>query len=560
MPNPAARRNQGDTPASEGGSSLRFDRPLKSMLCPRRWEWFVAMLLVPVAWILHDDFGMAWDDQQHALYGAEVLDYFLSGFESVAWRKEMGALYLYGTLFDMPSALFHRLVGAEDFYRYRAFLMATVGILALPAVAKLGRRLGGERTALFSVLALLAMPQFVGQSFINCKDLPLATAVTWTLLAGVCVAERPNLISFALCGLALGLALSLRIGGIIALGLLLALAGFLWTRSAIQFGIFKAFKQATALPLMVGGFVALILAWMFMVAFWPYAHEDPVGNPLQALRQTTAFPVAYPVLFAGTTSLSNALPWFYLPTMFVLVTPIALLPLCAIGLGLLTGSAAQKRERSQTITAFLVLAWIVVPLLYVIIKRPAIHDGVRLFLFMLPALALASGLGGSQLSRFGFRSTRWLGLAIVATLLAMAFSAQIRWHPYQYAFLNRLTGDRSSLHTRFETDYWATSYRRMAEFISAQQATSEKPLEVLVGLNPLAIKCFTRFAHPSVKVKLVFGPTSDATIPASADYAVFIPRYAMWNNFPQSPVVFEVRREGVLLGWIRAQDRKVDLP
>ncbi|MFQ3578092.1 MAG: hypothetical protein SNJ52_03665, partial [Verrucomicrobiia bacterium] len=162
------------------------------LLRPGSWEWVVALLLVCVAWLFYDDFGMAWDDQQHAAYGAEVLDYYLSGFENVAWRKEMGALYLYGTLFDMPSALFHRVVGAEDVFRYRPFLMAITGILALPAVAKLGRRLGGERVALWAVVALLAMPQFVGQACSNCKDLPLATAIAWALLAGVMPSGAPR--------------------------------------------------------------------------------------------------------------------------------------------------------------------------------------------------------------------------------------------------------------------------------------------------------------------------------------------------------------------------------
>ncbi|MFQ3578194.1 MAG: hypothetical protein SNJ52_04190, partial [Verrucomicrobiia bacterium] len=246
-------------------------------------------------------------------------------------------------------------------------------------------------------------------------------------------------------------------------------------------------------------------------------------------------------------------------TMLVLVTPVSLLPLYALGAGILLRKAFKSDDRRQATTAFLVLVWILLPLLYVMIKRPVIHDGVRLFLFLLPALALVSGLGGDQLSRFGLRGQRWVGVALVILSLATAFLAQARWHPYQYAFLNRLTGERASLHTRFETDYWATSYRAMAEFISAHQEHSEKSLNVLVGLNPLALMCFTHFAHPKIEARPLLGVTPEQTLPASVDYAALIPRYMMWKNFPQSPVVFEVRREGVLLGWIRSHDHKLEL-
>jgi len=41
------------------------------------WEWFVAGSLVPLAWLLHASYGMAWANAQHAAYGGLVLDYFL---------------------------------------------------------------------------------------------------------------------------------------------------------------------------------------------------------------------------------------------------------------------------------------------------------------------------------------------------------------------------------------------------------------------------------------------------------------------------------------------------
>ena len=122
----------------------------------RQWEWTLAFLLAVVAGMVFGHYGLAWDDAQHAVYGSFVLDYLLSGFKDMRWKTDIGALYLYGTIFDLPSAALHRLFG-DDLLRWRSFLISLTGILAIPAVAKIGRFFGGERAAVFAALSLLLM-------------------------------------------------------------------------------------------------------------------------------------------------------------------------------------------------------------------------------------------------------------------------------------------------------------------------------------------------------------------------------------------------------------------
>ena len=106
------------------------------------WEWVLFGLCVFVAMPLSRGYGMAWDEAQHAIYGSYVWDYFRSGFQDMRWRTDIGGLYTYGTLFDLPSAIFHRTF-SNDLFEWRSFFMATAGAFTLPAVAKIGRRLGG---------------------------------------------------------------------------------------------------------------------------------------------------------------------------------------------------------------------------------------------------------------------------------------------------------------------------------------------------------------------------------------------------------------------------------
>ena len=75
----------------------------------------LAIALALAACFVFKNFGMAWDDAQHAVYGSYVLDYFLSGFRDMRWQTDIGGLYYYGTIFDMPSAALHRWFGVDLF-------------------------------------------------------------------------------------------------------------------------------------------------------------------------------------------------------------------------------------------------------------------------------------------------------------------------------------------------------------------------------------------------------------------------------------------------------------
>ena len=55
--------------------------------------------------------------------------------------------------------------------------------------------------------------------------------------------------------------------------------------------------------------------WFMMILPWPWAHQNVLWNPIQAIRVATAFPALFPVLFEGAYVLSNELPWYYLIKM-----------------------------------------------------------------------------------------------------------------------------------------------------------------------------------------------------------------------------------------------------
>lgn len=516
----------------------------------RHWEWLVAGALVPVAWLLHTSYGMAWDDAQHAAYGGLVLDYFMSGCTDMRWRDEMGMLKFYGTLFDLPSAVLHRALGV-DLIRFRPFVMALSGILAVPAVAGIGRIVGGERCAAFSVAALLMMPQFVGQSFINCKDIPLATAFAWSCLLALRLSRTITWQIILGAGCAVGAALSIRLnGGMLALAFIVAVFGF----GVVQRRPWRMPWQAVGGQLQrpaaaIGAVAAVALG--FLAAVWPYAHRHPVRSLVEAFRVADAFPESYAVLFAGQELDSAQLPWHYLPAMLVLTAPLTIVVPFLAGVGVAGTALVRHWRRIAARPLFLLLLWVAFPIAYVIIRRPNIYDGVRHFLFVLPAAAVLAAMGLERVVAVASRSSRQLGFALVAAWAAATAPLLMIWHPYQYVFHNVLAGDRPTLHERFETDYWMTSYREAAKQINAVQKQSDHPLSLVIGANQYSAICFAYFANPRMKMKYGIGRFQEPTLPDGIDFFVTIPRYGMWRNFPDAPIAREIRRCGVLMCTIK---------
>ena len=85
----------------------------------------------------------------------------------------------------------------------------------------------------------------------------------------------------------------------------------------------------------------------------------------------------------------------------------------------------------------------------------------RHVLFILPPIAVLSAVvihkillitKDSQLLKISFVLS-----SVLYLVLHVAYMVQL--HPYQYVYYNRLIGGLNGAYLRFETDYWALSYR-----------------------------------------------------------------------------------------------------
>ena len=488
---------------------------------------------------------MSWDEPDHQGYGRRILGWtmgLISG-EPDDSALTKGNLYLYGGAFDAPvEAIIHFL--PFDHYTLRHLFTAVVGLLGVIGCAVLGRQAGGPWVGLIAATLLTLTPSWYGHMFWNPKDIPFATGVVWTLVLLARAAPRFSDLKTgesALLGAVLGLTLGVRVGGVILFPLFAGVAVVAWLRAE---------KASTALAASARTLAIIgIVAWVIMLAAWPYAQVAPLRHPLEALRAASNFDWGLTVLFRGKEVPSDALPLSYLPTMLLIKLPEAVLILLAAALAAAARLLYRRRlptlARTEGAATLLAAATVALPLLAVIVMRPVLYDGIRHVLFILPPLMVMAALGAGAAWRSLGRApalTRPLILSLVAFWMAFQIITYVRLHPYQYIDYNLVVGGLRGAAGRFETDYWGTSYREAVRHLdlslTADERARNEPWEVWTCSDPL----LSSYYFPS--------HLTLAATPEKADFFLATTRWGCPDTVP-GQIVGEVKRLGVTLALIK---------
>jgi len=505
--------------------------------------WTIAAIAI-MLWIIqatYRDYGVTWDDAVHARYGELVVDYFRSGFQDRR-ANDYRKLYTYGTLADVVPALLYR-QRPEFKYEIRHFLFALMGLGAVLGVIRIGRLFHDPWVGIYAGVALVMLPRFYGHAFFNCKDIPFACFFTWSVYA-LCrfVLADGRWISTVSCGLAFAATLAARPGGVPLLLMLLVLATG-----------FGHFARGGGRQLWLRAIVVWAIAWAGMVAFWPWAHQSPLLNPLRAISRSLAFEVSYPVLFEGLQTMSDQLPRYYLAKYLLITTP----PFCLVLMlvGLVYGVRSQIRDPSSPVSlaCFVIQFWLLAPLLLALVAHPNVYDGLRHVLFILPAVAVLAGIGAASICRV-FRRKPYRAAVVAALLLVCALPtfSLVRLHPYQMTYFNGLVGGLKGAAGRYETDYWLSSYKEAIEWINEQaSAQPERELSILVAANSLSKACAEYYLAPGISMKTVFSNRIPGQIPAPYTYYVATTRYGVDRSFPHSPIVHSIGRDDAVFTVIR---------
>jgi hypothetical protein len=181
------------------------------------------------------------------------------------------------------------------------------------------------------------------------------------------------------------------------------------------------------------------------------------------------------------------------------------------------------------------------PLAVTIAMRPAMYNGIRHFVFVLPPLAVLGGLAGAYVAEMSWRSFRFappVAAAVFIAGIALPVVEMVRLHPYEYTHFNWLAGGVKHARGRYMLDYWGLSFKQASQGLLAKLA--ERGETKPAGRRWKIAVCGP---HRSPQVEL--GPDFETTWgPQGADFAMMLGEFYC-RQF-DAPILVEVVRAGVV--------------
>jgi hypothetical protein len=503
--------------------------------------WLTLAVVGLVASLTFRDYGLGWDDYTHAEYADLLLRMYGSGFKDTG-ALSFANLYMYGGGFDMTAALLHKVIPLELF-ETRRLLGAVVGVIGLAVTWRLGRRVGGPLAGLAALLLLALCPTYYGHMFMNPKDAPFAVAMVILMLGLVRLAEEypaPSPRTILIVGLGAGLSLGSRVLG--GLALLYAVAGFipLFLEEIRTHGARDAVKRfAHVVYRLLPG---LVLGYLVMGLIWPWSIMEP-RNPFRALTYFSHFfEKPWKEMFDGALVSVPDMPWSYLPTLFALQLPEVLLALIIAGIAgtLVALSRGDVPAHRKTIFLMLTLA-ATLPLAIAMVKRPALYNGIRHFIFVIPPMTVLAGTAfawGMNWLKENRRSWQPAAVAIFSFGLLLPLSEMIRLHPYQYTHFNHIAGTVRAADDLYMLDYWGLAFKQASDGLREQ-------LDEQHETAPPGRKWKVAVCGPQRPAQVALGP--DFTIgwdSHAADFAMTLGEF--YCKGLTAPVMVEIKRDDVV--------------
>ena len=278
--------------------------------------------------------------------------------------------------------------------------------------------------------------------------------------------HKPRISVIIIPAIVLGITTSIRVLGPLA-GFLVFIYFVLRLFQNKNLPVLSSPKGTVSQWLIFFAYGAVAIVAMFLT--WPYLWESPITRFIDVFRLMSDNPTNLSVLFGGEVYRAGELPRRYLPFMLTttLTEPVWIL----FFIGLITGYRKLPTDPSQRanklITVTITLLWFIILAAYVLIRKPAMYDGIRHFLFIVPPIFVFTGFAFEFLServhQFSRSYHNRLHAITLLAILAPGILGIVQLHPYEYTYYNSFIGSTSNAFRKYETDFWLTCYKEAVE-------------------------------------------------------------------------------------------------
>jgi hypothetical protein len=401
----------------------------------------------------------------HYTYGhpKEVVNSYGYSFQFVSYIAAWIASHIVNVPFDITSRTSFAVRNAFD---------AALGAAACYGVYVTLRSITNRVWVASLGFAMLAIsPLFLGHSWMNQKDAPLATGVTLLVaLATVCGSwtlaslrgkhhddswVTPRFLA-VLAGAAMFLTVGVRPGIVpllVPMGAMIA-----WSLFSKKNPMPKDMAKAVWWGLGVG----MVLVILTNAAALP----NPVTWLIDAIRVSRSFGWQGYILVYGKFITQDHIPWWYLPTFLLGQTPTVFLVGFFWALWVLARGLRTKAGQLQVVRLVPVLAQVFGAPVSLVVTSAVVYNAARQVLFVYPGIVTLGALGAYYVARkWKPAKLGWGALAVAVIAIGPIVVDNATLFPYQYIYMNEAMRV-IPIGTKFEADYWALASREMQEWVN----------------------------------------------------------------------------------------------
>jgi hypothetical protein len=280
---------------------------------------------------------------------------------------------------------------------------------------------------------------------------------------------------------------------------------------------------------------------MVMGLLWPWSVLAPL-NPIRAAEYfDTFFEKPWREMYDGKLFAVTEMPTSYLPHLFVLKLPEIMLALGLAGTaGALIAASSRELPLTRRANLLVVASSAFLPITIATLTHPALYNGLRHFVFVVPPFAVLGGLAGAWLFRRAQAFGTWGVVAAVAVLiggLGLPVRDMVRLHPYQYTAFNWASGGVRAARDHYMLDYWGLSFKQAGEALKVKLHQ--------MGLEPPPGRRWTvEICGPQRPAEVALGSDFETTWDRKrADFAMMLGTF--YCRDLTAPVLVEIEREGV---------------
>jgi len=464
----------------------------------------------------------------------------------------------YGPLLEVISAAIYKNVNINP-YLTRHTLLTVFTFLLFYYCGMAAYKIAGWRAGLIAMVFMLVSPRILGEAFNNPKDPPFAASYMMAVYGLLCLVSelpKPSWRSAMLTMVGIGLALSIRVGGLLLFPYTILFIGLAMLLNQEWRGHLFRFNFAYYRILIFQLLVIFTGAWLIGIMAWPAALRHPFTQPFHALAVQSSYPTVISVLFDGKVIGSNQVPWNYNPFYITMTSPVIVMAGFFTGLLLLPWT----RKLLNGYALFMILFVSLFPLFFIIYKKSALLNGWRHSYFTYGGIVLFSAITYEALFRIVKpRVWNYVLYGVLATGVLLPAVFIVKNFPVIYVYFNELAGGVKGTYGDYNLDYYACSAKPAADWIAKN--IPYNPALKLVSNNPGELNESLIMGNNSWRSSYIRYRERNEQ---DWDYAVFLPQYvdpAMMKNgrFAPQGTIYKIMVDDAVVAVIVKRQSKEDL-